>query len=163
MAVNLLRRKKPEEPPPPPPERKWQPHWPTMRWPRRRAEAAPPEAPAPPTRRPIWPQRDRQARQRKRAPWRRRPYNPISVALWAAAWAALLILGLGMLLVSADANGANWFVHATMKTGTWLATPFSDVFHNPNWKHQLYENWSLAAAVYFVAGRTLSWLLQWPR
>ncbi len=100
---------------------------------------------------------------RKRAPWRRKPHNPVSVLLWAASWAAVLILVLGMLLVSADANPNNWFVHATMRTGDWLATPFRDVFHNPNPRHQLYENWGLTAAVYFVAGRTLAWLLQWPR
>jgi hypothetical protein len=148
MAVRLLHRKK-EDPPPPPPSRKWELHWPKVSWPRRRADA---DAPAAKT-----------ARRRRRAPWRRRPANPISVALWAASWAAVLILGLGMLLVYGEANQANSIVHAIMRTGTWLATPFHDVFRNPNPDHQLYENWGLAAGVYFVVGRALAWLLQWPR
>src|SRR5581483_12248439 len=143
MAVNLLRRRKTEETPAPEPQPQPRSHWPRIAWVRRSAEAEP--------------------KRRRRPPWRRRPYNPISVALWAASWAAVLILVLGMLLVSADANQANGFVHATMRTGEWLATPFRDVFHNANPDHQLYENWGLAAAVYFVAGRTLAWLLQWPR
>src|SRR5581483_4856880 len=110
MAVNLLRRRKTEETPAPEPQPQPRSHWPRIAWVRRSAEAEP--------------------KRRRRPPWRRRPYNPISVALWAASWAAVLILVLGMLLVSADANQANGFVHATMRTGEWLATPFRDVFHN---------------------------------
>jgi len=149
MAVRLLHRKREEEPPPPPP-RKWQLHWPNLSWSRRGADG---EAPAAKPARP----------RRRRAPWQRRPANPISVALWAASWAAVLILGLGMLLVYGEANQANSIVHSIMRTGTWLATPFHDVFHNANPDHQLYENWGLAAVVYFVVARVFAWLLQWPR
>lgn len=97
----------------------------------------------------------------RRAPrsWRRRGrHNPVSGMILGAAWAAVIILGLGMLLTLADANPGNTLVNSTLDAGRWLATPFHDVFTNPNPDHQLYQNWGLAAAVYYLLGRGLSWL-----
>src|SRR5258708_315997 len=51
--------------------------------------------------------------------WRHRR-NPVSTAIWMAAVAAALILGLGMLLTWSDANQANDVVHAIMRMGSWL-------------------------------------------
>jgi hypothetical protein len=93
--------------------------------------------------------------------WRRHRRNPISNALWTVALTAAAVLGLGMLLTWSDANQANDVVHAIMRLGTWLATPFHDVFSNSDAKHQLYENWGLTAGVYLVVGRALSWLIRW--
>jgi hypothetical protein len=99
---------------------------------------------------------------RKKTPrrWRNRR-NPISTAVWMTAVAAAAILGLGMLLTYSDANQANGMVHAIMRMGNWLATPFRDVFVNADPKHQLYQNWAIAAGVYLVLGRVLSWLTRW--
>lgn len=93
-----------------------------------------------------------------RYPWRR--VHPVSRTIWALTWAATIILLLGILLVAAKANQGNAVVHAIMSTGRWLATPLHDVFNNPNPDHSLYENWGLAAAVYFIVGRTLAWLIR---
>ncbi|MGI8328887.1 hypothetical protein ACRYCC_02915 [Actinomadura scrupuli] len=92
--------------------------------------------------------------------WRNRR-NPISTAIWMAAVAAAAVLGLGMLLTYSDANQANDVVHAIMRTGDWLATPFRDMFVNADPKHQLYQNWAVAAGAYLVLGRALAWLTRW--
>ncbi|MDX6428325.1 MAG: hypothetical protein QOE54_691 [Streptosporangiaceae bacterium] len=93
--------------------------------------------------------------------WRRHRRNPVSTGLWMTAVTAALILALGMLLTWSNANQANEVVHAIMRTGAWLATPFHDVFANPDPKHQMYENWAVAAGVYLIIGRALSWLTRW--
>ncbi|MFC4910354.1 hypothetical protein [Actinomadura gamaensis] len=96
----------------------------------------------------------------KRRPgrWRRMRHNPISLLILAAGIAAAAILVLGILLTWGDANPSNTLVHATLRSGSWLATPFHDVFPRPNPKHQLYLNWGIAAGVYYVLSRVLSWL-----
>lgn len=93
--------------------------------------------------------------------WRGRRRNPVSLVIWLAAWAAALILLLGILLTWGNANPANDIVHAILRAGTWLATPFHDAFVNPNPQHRLYADWGVAAAVYLVIGRVLSWLVRW--
>jgi hypothetical protein len=93
--------------------------------------------------------------------WRRHRPNPVSTALWTTAVTAAAILGLGMLLTWSNANQANDVVHAITRTGSWLATPFHDVFVNSNAKHQMYENWGLTAGVYLIVGRALAWLTRW--
>ncbi|MGI5164873.1 hypothetical protein ACQEU3_11010 [Spirillospora sp. CA-253888] len=90
--------------------------------------------------------------------WRRSRPNPVSMALLGAGWAAALILVLGMLLTWGGANPGNTIVDATLDAGHWLATPFHDVFTRPDPDHQLYVNWSIAAVVYYLLGRVLSWL-----
>lgn len=85
-------------------------------------------------------------------------HNPVSMMLWAAGFAAALILLIGMLLTWAEANPANALVNATYNAGEWLATPFHNVFTNPDAETRLYQNWGLAAAVYYVLGRVASWL-----
>ncbi|WP_067486115.1 hypothetical protein [Actinomadura hibisca] len=90
--------------------------------------------------------------------WRRSRPNPISMMFLAAGWAAALILVLGMLLTWGGANPANTLVDATLDAGSWLATPFHDVFTRPEPDQQLYINWSIAAVVYYLLGRVLSWL-----
>lgn len=89
--------------------------------------------------------------------WRNRP-NPVSRLLLGLGWAAALILLLGIALTWAQANPANALVDATLDAGAWLATPFHDIFTRPNPDHQLYVNWGIAALVYYLLGRTLSWL-----
>jgi hypothetical protein len=89
--------------------------------------------------------------------WRVTP-NPISQMILGAAWAAVIILGLGMLLTLTEANPGNALVGATLDAGRWLATPFHDVFTDPDPEKALYLNWGLAAGVYYLLGRLLSWL-----
>ena len=76
----------------------------------------------------------------------------------SAGWAAAFILALGMLLTWGGANPGNGLVHATLTTGRWLATPFHDAFTRPDPKEQLYINWAIAGAVYYVVARALSWM-----
>ena len=101
------------------------------------------------------------AQERKAADRERRwgRSNPAATALWALSWAAVLMLALGMLLVSTKSDRSGDLVHAILRTGRWLATPFQHVFSDRNPDHELYENWALAGVVYFVIGRVLAWML----
>jgi hypothetical protein len=76
----------------------------------------------------------------------------------AAGWAAAAILVLGMLLTWGDANPGNTLVDATLDAGRWLATPFRDAFTRTDPEQQLYINWTIAAVVYYVLARALSWM-----
>ncbi|MBC6456847.1 hypothetical protein [Actinomadura sp. HBU206391] len=91
---------------------------------------------------------------------RRHGHNPVSALIWLAAWAAALTLLAGMGLTWADANTGNTLVQNILDAGRWLATPFADVFTNPDPDKQMYANWGLAAAVYYVMGRILAWLIR---
>ncbi|MCO5973863.1 hypothetical protein [Actinoallomurus soli] len=88
-------------------------------------------------------------------------HDGLSAFVWLAAWTITLILLFGIALTWGGANQANDVVHAVMRAGTWLATPFHDVFRNGDARKQLTENWLFAAGVYLVAGRVLAWLLRW--
>ncbi|MFI0353875.1 hypothetical protein [Actinomadura sp. 9N407] len=96
--------------------------------------------------------------ERKPSRWRRSRPNPVSMTIMAAGWAAVIVLGLGMLLVWGDANPGNTLVDATLDAGRWLATPFQDAFTQTDPERQLYVNWAIAAGVYYVLARVLSWL-----
>lgn len=91
--------------------------------------------------------------------WRTR-HNPFSLLVWLAGWAAALILLAGMGLTWWDANTGNRIFDAVMEAGRWLATPFANLFANPDPDKQLYVTWGLAAGVYYVLGRILSWLIR---
>lgn len=80
-------------------------------------------------------------------------------AIWMITMVVVAILLLGIALTWANANGNNELVHAVMRAGRWLATPFHDVFNNTNARERLTENWLLAAGIYLVAGRVLAWIL----
>ncbi|MFC5744205.1 hypothetical protein [Actinomadura rugatobispora] len=95
---------------------------------------------------------------RRPSRWRRSRHNPISATILAAGWAAVLVLGLGMLLTWSDANPGNALVDATLDAGRWLASPFHDVFTRSSPEHQLYLNWAIAAGVYYALARVLAWL-----
>lgn len=87
-------------------------------------------------------------------------HNPISALIWLAGWAAALTLLAGIALTWGDANPANDLVHRVLTGARWLATPFEDVFTYRTPDKQLYATWGLAAAVYYVLGRVLSWLVR---
>ncbi|RAY15639.1 hypothetical protein DPM19_07560 [Actinomadura craniellae] len=128
-------------------------------WPNRRKEETP--AAEETRRRRFWPpRRSAPEPEERRGPrrWPRSRTNPISGMIWGAGCAAALILGLGMLLTWSDANPGNGFVSATLDAGTWLATPFRDVFTNPDPERQMYMNWGLGAVVYYLLGRLFSTL-----
>jgi hypothetical protein len=91
---------------------------------------------------------------------REQRHNPVSLLVWLAGWAAALILVAGTALTYARADMSNAAVHAVMDAGRWLATPFSEVFSYRDRSRQLYANWLLAAAVYWIIGRMLSWLIR---
>lgn len=92
---------------------------------------------------------------------RRHRHNPISRLVWAAGWTAAVILVAGILLTWAGANPANALVGGILDIGAWLATPFHDLFRNSDADQRLYLNWGVAAAVYYVLGRVVSWLVRW--
>ncbi|MFB4306130.1 hypothetical protein [Actinomadura sp. GTD37] len=96
--------------------------------------------------------------ERKTPRWRRSRPNPISAMIMAAGWAAAAVLALGMLLTWGDANPGNALVDAVLDAGRWLATPFHDAFTRTDPEEQLYINWTLAAVVYYVLARALSWM-----
>ncbi len=139
-------------------------------WRRRRAEPAPDETESAPTapRRVVTGQRPVEAvpqtvlvDRRTARRWRGRRHNPVSAAIWVAAWAAALILVLGILLTWANANPANGVVHPFMQAADWLGTPFRNAFLNPDPKQRLYSDWGVAAGAYLLIGRVLSWLIRW--
>ncbi|MBT2210784.1 MULTISPECIES: hypothetical protein [Actinomadura] len=82
----------------------------------------------------------------------------MSTMILAAGWAAVAVLGLGMLLTWADANPSNGVVDAVLDAGRWLATPFHDMFTRNDREEQLYINWTIAGAAYYLLARVLSWL-----
>jgi hypothetical protein len=84
----------------------------------------------------------------------------VSRLVWLAGLVAALILLAGMGFTYAGANMHNDLVTAVMRAGRWLATPFEEVFMYRDPAKQLYANWGLAAAVYYVLGRMLSWLIR---
>jgi hypothetical protein len=79
--------------------------------------------------------------------------------VWLAAITATAILLLGIMLTWGKANPDNDVVHAVLRAGDWLATPFLGVFHDTNARERLTETWILAAAVYLTGGGFLSWLV----
>jgi hypothetical protein len=85
-------------------------------------------------------------------------YN-IGQVIWLAAIVVALILLVGVAFVWWNANPGNELVRGVMRAGTWLATPFRDVFTPANARDRLTENWALAAGVYLVGGRILTWLV----
>jgi hypothetical protein len=94
--------------------------------------------------------------------WRgARRHNLVSAAIWLAAWVAAGILLLGILLTWANANPANDVLHPILRAADWLGSPFRNAFLNPDPKHRLYADWGVAAAVYLLIGRVLSWLTRW--
>jgi hypothetical protein len=94
--------------------------------------------------------------------WRgARKHNLVSATIWLAAWIAAAILLLGILLTWANANPANDIMSPVLRAAEWLGSPFRDAFMNPDPEHRLYASWGLAAGVYLVIGRVLSWLTRW--
>lgn len=101
-------------------------------------------------------------RRRERAGVRRwQRHSALSALVWSLAWIATLVLLFGIALTWGGANQHNNVVHAVMNVGTWLATPFRDVFRNSDARVRLTENWLFAAGVYVIVGRVLAWLLRW--
>ncbi|MFL6051352.1 MAG: hypothetical protein ACJ72W_00310 [Actinoallomurus sp.] len=88
-------------------------------------------------------------------------HDGLSAFVWLVAWTITLVLLFGIALTWGGANPHNNVVHAVLRAGTWLATPFDDVFRNADARKQLTENRLFAAGVYLVAGRVLAWLLRW--
>jgi hypothetical protein len=94
--------------------------------------------------------------------WRgARRHNLVSAAIWLAAWVAAGILALGILLTWGNANPSNDILHPVLRAADWLGSPFRNAFLNPDPKHRLYIDWGVAAGVYLVIGRVLSWLTRW--
>jgi hypothetical protein len=88
-------------------------------------------------------------------------HDGLSAFVWLVAWTVTLVLVFGIALTWGGANPHNHIVHGLLRAGTWLATPFHDVFRNADARRELTENWLFAAGVYLIAGRVLAWLLRW--
>jgi hypothetical protein len=88
-------------------------------------------------------------------------HDGLSAFVWLVAWTVSLVLLFGIALTWGGANPHNNIVHTVLRVGTWLATPFHDVFRNADARKELTENWLFAAGVYLVVGRVLAWLLRW--
>lgn len=78
--------------------------------------------------------------------------------IWLLALAVALLLTVGIALTWARADADVQPVHAIMQAGTWLATPFYDVFTDADARVRITENWLLAACAYLVGGRILAWV-----
>jgi hypothetical protein len=91
--------------------------------------------------------------------WQR--HDTLSTVVWLLAWAAALVLAFGIALTWSRVAADTTTVHAVLRAGGWLATPFHGVFTGADARVRLTENWVLAGAVYLVAGRVLAWLLRW--
>ncbi|ROO89927.1 hypothetical protein EDD29_7637 [Actinocorallia herbida] len=94
----------------------------------------------------------------ERTRWAERRTNPVSRAIGLITWLVVAVLVIGMLLVWADANQANDLVNFILNLGEWLAEPFDDVFTPSGHDAALYQNWTLAAVVYWAVGSLLAYL-----
>jgi hypothetical protein len=66
----------------------------------------------------------------------------------------IIVLGIVFVLLKANQQNmiVNWFVDA----GSWLTTPFHDIFNPRNARQETLLNWGLAAIVYGLIGGFLS-------
>ncbi|MDX6743799.1 hypothetical protein [Actinocorallia sp. A-T 12471] len=94
----------------------------------------------------------------ERTRWAERRANPVSRAIGLVTWLVVAILIIGMLLVWGDANRGNDLVNLVLNSGEWLATPFNDVFTPSSHDAAIYQNWTLAAVVYWALGNLLAYL-----
>jgi len=93
--------------------------------------------------------------------WSDRGSNPVSVTIKVLTWIVVAVIVVGILLTWGDANTGNTIVSHLLDWGRWLVTPLKDVFTNSDPKHELYENWILAAVIYWAIGSLLAWLTRW--
>jgi hypothetical protein len=104
-------------------------------------------------------------RARTRRPWhassrRSEAAGGLSRLIWLLALGIALVLLVGIAMTWAGADAAHEPVYAVMRAGSWLATPFRDVFTNPDARVRLTGNWLLATGFYLLTGRILAWLLR---
>ncbi len=80
--------------------------------------------------------------------------------VWVLAVVAALILAVGALLWSLDANRANSLVSFVLNAAEMIDGPFWRVFnlHDPIKNHLV--NWGLAAVVYLIIGRVADRLIR---
>jgi hypothetical protein len=75
-----------------------------------------------------------------------------------AAVVALIIVA-GILLVVLHANASNGLVNAVHDAASWLAGPFTGLFHVSGHTTRVAVNWGLAAVVWYAVGHMLVRLL----
>lgn len=95
-----------------------------------------------------------------RTTWAERRANPVSRAINLVTWLIVCVLMIGILLTWADANRGNELVNLVLNLGEWLATPFNDVFTPDSREAALYQNWALAAVVYWAVGSLIAYLVR---
>lgn len=66
------------------------------------------------------------------------------------------IIALSILLELADANRGNMLVDLVLDIGTWLTTPFHNLFTPNDPEENFVINWGLAAVVYAVIGGVIA-------
>jgi hypothetical protein len=104
-------------------------------------------------------------RKRTRRPWyassrRSDAASGLSRFIWLLTLGVMLLLLVGIAMTWARADAAHEPVHAIMRAGGWLATPFRGVFTNTDARVRLTENWLLATGFYLLSGRILAWLFR---
>lgn len=92
--------------------------------------------------------------------WQSRTGNSLSAVIKTITWIVVAFLALGILLTWTDANRGNELVDFIFDVGEWLATPLNDVFTPDSPEASIYQNWTLAAVVYWAVGMFLAWLVR---
>src|SRR5947209_10924022 len=72
---------------------------------------------------------------------------------------AVAIIVAGILLRVFGANGSNTIVHDVHQAGSWLASPFKNVFSVRHPKESIALNWGLAAVIYALVGGFIASLI----
>jgi len=72
---------------------------------------------------------------------------------------AIIVIAIILILLGANRHNmlVNWFVNA----GSWLTTPFHNLFTPHNAKQNVLLNWGLAALVYAFVGGLLARLIHY--
>jgi hypothetical protein len=71
------------------------------------------------------------------------------------------VIVLAILLVLMGANQGNMIVHFFTHLGSWLTTPFHNLFVRPSARENMVINWGIAAIVYLVIGSAIARLARW--
>ena len=84
--------------------------------------------------------------------------SPVTTLINVITTIVVGIIVVGIVLVWADANRANDLVDWILDAGSWLTTPFHDMFTPDDHDVALFLNWGLAAIAYWAIGGLLAYV-----